>query len=262
MKEKLIIRNFGPIKDVELELGRFNILIGEQATGKSTVAKVLAVCRYFTYILKIHPWEELFTSGLLDWGLFDFIIPKETYISYRCEHYFFEAKSINIEEPISYKNNDINFGIVLTSGSIVVNLVPISNSFKKLLEAVPNVKPKDGTEYDNISSEFGIPTSFYQNEVASVLDNPFYFPVERGLQSIFSLGRSSVQNISDTLFNQFAKLDQSARFFKTETAIEPLNIIYKNENGQGLIKSDKHDFVKSFQCSKWLSIYNPCCTNN
>lgn len=41
MKEKLIIKNFGPIKSVELELGRFNVLIGENGTGKSTVAKVL-----------------------------------------------------------------------------------------------------------------------------------------------------------------------------------------------------------------------------
>lgn len=41
MSEKLVIKNFGPIKDVELELGRFNVLIGEQATGKSTVAKLL-----------------------------------------------------------------------------------------------------------------------------------------------------------------------------------------------------------------------------
>lgn len=42
MKEKLIIRNFGPIKNAELELGRFNVLIGENGTGKSTVVKVLA----------------------------------------------------------------------------------------------------------------------------------------------------------------------------------------------------------------------------
>ncbi len=41
MKEKLIIKNFGPIKNVELELGRFNMLIGENSTGKSTIAKVL-----------------------------------------------------------------------------------------------------------------------------------------------------------------------------------------------------------------------------
>ncbi len=42
MKEKLIIKNFGPIESVELKLGRFNVLIGENSTGKSTVAKVLA----------------------------------------------------------------------------------------------------------------------------------------------------------------------------------------------------------------------------
>lgn len=42
MKEKLIIKNFGPIKSVELDLGRFTVLIGDQGTGKSTVAKVLA----------------------------------------------------------------------------------------------------------------------------------------------------------------------------------------------------------------------------
>jgi len=41
LKEKLIIKNFGPIKNVELDLGRFNVLIGDQGTGKSTVAKLL-----------------------------------------------------------------------------------------------------------------------------------------------------------------------------------------------------------------------------
>ncbi|MEO7801731.1 MAG: AAA family ATPase, partial [Ginsengibacter sp.] len=41
MKEKLIIKNFGPIKSVEIELRMFNVLIGDQGTGKSTIAKVL-----------------------------------------------------------------------------------------------------------------------------------------------------------------------------------------------------------------------------
>ena len=50
MKEKLIIKNFGPIKDVELELGRFNVLIGDQGTGKSTVSKLYTlICNYAYY---------------------------------------------------------------------------------------------------------------------------------------------------------------------------------------------------------------------
>ena len=50
-KERLVIMNFGPIKSVDLKLGKMTILIGEQATGKSTIAKVLSVCRYFSYIV-------------------------------------------------------------------------------------------------------------------------------------------------------------------------------------------------------------------
>ncbi|MEJ7682232.1 MAG: AAA family ATPase [Segetibacter sp.] len=93
-----------------------------------------------------------------------------------------------------------------------------------------------------------MPTSFFQNDVAAVLDNPFYVPTERGLQSIFSLGKNSIQNLSDALFNQLAQLDQIARLFKNETKIEPLGISYKNENGKGYIKKDTDD--------KFYSLFN------
>lgn len=40
---KLTIRNFGPITNLSIECNRVLILIGEQATGKSIVAKLLAI---------------------------------------------------------------------------------------------------------------------------------------------------------------------------------------------------------------------------
>ena len=39
MKQKIIIKNFGPIKDVEMEIDDFTIFIGPQTSGKSTIAK-------------------------------------------------------------------------------------------------------------------------------------------------------------------------------------------------------------------------------
>ena len=39
--QKIIIRNFGPIKECEIDLAQFIVLTGAQATGKSTVAKVV-----------------------------------------------------------------------------------------------------------------------------------------------------------------------------------------------------------------------------
>lgn len=40
----LVIRNIGPIKEADLELKRFNFIIGPQSSGKSTVAKILSTC--------------------------------------------------------------------------------------------------------------------------------------------------------------------------------------------------------------------------
>lgn len=40
----LIIRNIGPVKKSEIELKRFNFIIGPQSSGKSTVAKILSTC--------------------------------------------------------------------------------------------------------------------------------------------------------------------------------------------------------------------------
>ena len=39
--QKIIIRNFGPIKECKIDLSQFIVLTGPQATGKSTIAKVI-----------------------------------------------------------------------------------------------------------------------------------------------------------------------------------------------------------------------------
>src|SRR5208282_2850826 len=39
--QKIIVENFGPIKHAEIELRDFVVLIGEQASGKSTLAKLV-----------------------------------------------------------------------------------------------------------------------------------------------------------------------------------------------------------------------------
>ncbi|MEK0188739.1 hypothetical protein [Microcoleus anatoxicus] len=41
MAEKLTVKNFAGITDLELEIKRINILIGPQASGKSVCAKLL-----------------------------------------------------------------------------------------------------------------------------------------------------------------------------------------------------------------------------
>ena len=249
MKEKLIIKNFGPIRYVDLDLGRFNVLIGEQATGKSTVAKVLAVCRYFSYIAldNIEDYgESRFSEGLTAWGLDEFL-KEDSLIIYECRHYSLTVQQI----PYPIKGNiPDNFRRLKLKErfNFRPSLKAKSLEFAHLLDELHKIwRPnrRIAGVFENI-----VPTSFFQNEVANVMDNPFYLPAERGLQSIFSLGKTSIGNISDSLFNQFALLDQIARLFKQDTAIEPLEIVYKNVDGRGYVrKNSEEEFYSLFNAA-------------
>lgn len=225
MKERLIIKNFGPIKSVDLELGKMTILIGEQATGKSTIAKVLSVCRYFSYIVeRFENNDSYFSIGLENWGISEYI-KENSLIEYFSEHYNLKCESKYgdfdpwIDEEI---NKRPYFSLKLTINT---------PQFKELVD-----------EYNNIQKRqfnLNIPIYFYQERIASILSNPFFIPTERGLQSIFSLGKNSIQNLSDSLFVQFAKLEQISKSFTgEEIKIEPLNIYFKNLNGDGKIRKE------------------------
>ncbi|WP_276891189.1 AAA family ATPase [Helicobacter japonicus] len=45
-KERLIIKNFGPIVEADIEIKPFMVFIGESGSGKSVVLKTLALCRW------------------------------------------------------------------------------------------------------------------------------------------------------------------------------------------------------------------------
>ena len=42
----LSINNIGPIKEIDINLNRFNVFIGPQSSGKSTIAKIISFCQW------------------------------------------------------------------------------------------------------------------------------------------------------------------------------------------------------------------------
>jgi predicted ATPase len=54
--ERLIVRNFGPITNLDIEIRPLTLFIGTQGSGKSTVAKLLTICRNREWWLSI--WEN------------------------------------------------------------------------------------------------------------------------------------------------------------------------------------------------------------
>jgi energy-coupling factor transporter ATP-binding protein EcfA2 len=243
MKEKLIIRNFGPIKSVELELGKITVLIGEQAVGKSTIAKVLAICRYFSYIVdyrfdKEHP-NQWFYSGLRYWDISDYL-KEDSIIQYVNPDYSVEITNTKITE--TEKGTD--FGSLYEQN---INLIAKSPRFIILLEEFEEVKllaskEKNEKERWSFLNSWSPNENFFRLNVKKVMDNPFFIPTERGLQSLFSLGRN-LDNLSDSLLDQLSQMSKIVKGFNTEMPIKTLNLLYKNENGQGKTrKSTESEF--------------------
>ena len=77
----LSIKNIGPVRDVDVELSRFNFFIGPQSSGKSTIAKVLSTCSWVEKEAatlmneNVIPSAEAFISLMVDFhkmiGYFD-----------------------------------------------------------------------------------------------------------------------------------------------------------------------------------------------
>jgi AAA ATPase domain len=225
VSEILHIKNFGPIKDVKLELQKFNILIGESGTGKSTVAKVLAMCRYFSYLVGkelevLHRFED----GLDAWGLQEYY-KWGTHIFYDCEHYTFEIKrSLKVNDPLGHTER---------------RLTAKTQAFNALLSEYRKLEASEDKDSSFFNVNWQPPTSFFINDVNRVLINPFFIHTERNLQSYFSLSKETIANVSSALDIQFRKLyDITKSYFKTDVQIEPLRILYKNENGNGVFRKE------------------------
>ena len=243
MKETLTIKNFGPIEKVNIQIGKLTILIGEQASGKSTIAKVLSVCRYFSYIVnfeldsideqnEFHENQQ-FLHGLRDWGLDSYLSNKEnkSEICYENELYTFEFK-INAKKPnYDQQYNELQTRIEAKPGG-----------FAQLLEQFYELRNHDLSQ-KNKPSDFYNPKSwspnenFYRLNVKKIMDNPLFIPVERGFQSV-SVSKESL--LPDAIYNELGKINRIVRNYK-DIHIKPLDLTYRTVNNLGQTKKDQEN---------------------
>lgn len=173
MKEVLHIRNFGPIKDVKLELGKVNVLIGDQGTGKSTVAKLYSVIRLSSFVEifdqngndVIAKDEDSAFLEYLDWFGIKGYLNDDTAIKYSSKEFNFTFKNKKIEskEINSHGVERLSMSAVVANDIFIpterIYLSALANSVYSLMEVkaeMPQVYLRFGNKYNKARTKSSI----------------------------------------------------------------------------------------------------------
>lgn len=128
--QRIVIKNFGAVKEADIELKKITVLIGEQASGKSTIAKLV----YFFKTLKENFLREIYDKAVVvDDGFVDFVRI--------CEEEFYSL----FGTPINLTNFEICY-FFTDEKYIILNF----KDFKRLNVFFSNeMKMNEITEYSN-----------------------------------------------------------------------------------------------------------------
>lgn len=226
--EKLIVKNFGPIKEAEVDLTKYVIFIGDTSTGKSVLAKLIAIFK--DSFLKL--------SLLKDVDRIDFIDEIKKY------NIDFDIKKTEISlYQNSITNNKLVKVLELKDGFILDLNPGLKDGFLKIINDASEVK------INNILENSGI-KSFNKEEVLEIFNRNFYnfflnkassiyFPAERVLYSLAGNAISGLlaNNIAlPECYKEFAAKYEVARANIKSTKFSSFGLEYNFKKGLDEVK--------------------------
>ena len=104
--KRLIIRNIGPLKDVDIALSKINLIIGPQSTGKSCILKIASFCAWLEKSISLNQDVRNFlTREFIDVHLLAF----HNLQGYINDDSFFEYETDVMKFSFSFKENKNQF---------------------------------------------------------------------------------------------------------------------------------------------------------
>jgi len=111
----IVIRNFGPIKDADLELGKVNVITGMQSSGKSCVLKIACYCSWVEKRLemtqKVNGFskDSAFVDLMIEYYNLTGYVKEDTYIEYESSFLQFWYDHSIKKFDLKWKGNRWNY---------------------------------------------------------------------------------------------------------------------------------------------------------
>ena len=134
---KIVIKNVGPIKSVNFQLNKINVLMGPQSSGKSTIAKIISYCQWAEkrFILD-GSYEHDVAEQLLEFHrLSENYFSSKSFFSYESDFVKITYEGENLEQSVikkdtakEYKNTK---NIYIPSERNFVSVIPNLSKYKE-----------------------------------------------------------------------------------------------------------------------------------
>jgi AAA ATPase domain len=210
--QKIIIKNFKAIKDTEIEIKKVLILIGEQATGKSTIAKLIY---FFKSVVIDEFWSFIFSTD-------EKSLSKESLIFIIQTSFFnffgFRKEDFEITFYYDYEK-DTWLKIKSESGDLIITENILSGSIEEILTSMNSLKrslqdePRLGNESRELELELLKKKFYLLNSIGGISTHPTRL-------SLFTIaGRSTTVGYSkffETTFYADLKIKENEKILTTD----------------------------------------------
>ena len=171
MDERLIVKSFGPVKDLDITFKKVTLFIGDQGTGKSCVAKLFSMFKWLEKVLsqkkyKLNYFEQYnrFSTKLCPYHRIESFIQPDSYLRFESNLYIFEYKSgsfkisDNNEDVSLFRTNDQNEDVDGLAKIMYVpaerSIVSVAENKTKLLKELPDSSETFSDEFVNAKKFF------------------------------------------------------------------------------------------------------------
>ena len=159
MNERLIVKSFGTVKDLDILFKKVTLFIGDQGTGKSCVAKLFSMFKWTEKVLsqkkyKLSYFEQYnrFKTKLCAYHRIESFINENSYIKFEGNLYDFLYENGNFS--VTEKNHDIKGISKVMYVPAERSIVSVAENKSKLLKELPDSSETFSDEFVNAKKFF------------------------------------------------------------------------------------------------------------
>lgn len=159
MNERLIVKSFGPVKDLDVIFKKVTLFIGDQGTGKSCVAKLFSMFKWTEKVLsqkkyKLSYFEQYnrFQKMLCKYHRIESFVNENSYIKFEGDLYDFLYENGNFS--VIDKNHEIKGISKVMYVPAERSIVSVAENKSKLLKELPDSSETFSDEFVNAKKFF------------------------------------------------------------------------------------------------------------